>query len=277
MELTCDKRGVSPAISSVVITGALVILLLVAVNFANNNLESQISKNEFSAMKQIMQTIGLQVDDVAWISGRTQTIHYATRSGHVNFEPDVLNYTIFVDQGAGYVFLANYLTGVLLFNMPSTEYSLGNNHYELLSPSSDASFLKQSASAPITITYVIEKLPMTDGNYIRVVVAPSIRMLDSTIQTTVETENYFRFYLPNLSSGINNHQSTSITLTGKEVELKTEGDINAVKIQVSFPKTNLGFDKSFFNFDREIEEITAPDDSIIQFYTSNIEISLGTY
>jgi polysaccharide deacetylase 2 family uncharacterized protein YibQ len=67
-------------------TSSVVVLLLVSIVFANNFLGARMAENEYSAIKQFMQTIGLQVDDVAWTIGRTQTMRYASKYGAVNFE-----------------------------------------------------------------------------------------------------------------------------------------------------------------------------------------------
>jgi len=106
-----SRKAVSPAISTVILTSAIVVLLLVTIVFANNFLTSRMTENEFSTMKQFMQTVGLQVDDVAWIPGRTQTIRYASRFGHVTFVEGVLVYSVYINTGAGYVLLGNYTTG----------------------------------------------------------------------------------------------------------------------------------------------------------------------
>jgi len=272
-----NGRGVSPAISTVMLTSAIVVLLLVTIVFANNFLNAQMAENEFSAMEQFMQTVGLQIDDVAWIIGRTQTIRYASKFGQVSFEYGALNYTIYVDKGAGYDYnnpLASNRTGVLLFNMPISRYSLGNNYYESIFPS-DRSFLQKGTSAPVSHVYAIEELPMPDGSFIRVVVAPIIRMLNSTISMGETQNNYFKFYLPILSNGTSPHNSQSVTLTGKNVLVKTEGSVNAVKIRVSFPRIGEGFGSDFFNFDSEEEVVDVPDGSIIEFYTSEVSVSLG--
>jgi hypothetical protein len=42
---------------------------------------------------------------------------------------------------------------------------------------------------------------MNDGNYIRVVLAPSIRMLNSTITINGTQSDYFKFYLPIPNAG----------------------------------------------------------------------------
>jgi len=73
-------------------------MLLVTTTFANNYLQQRIAENEFDAAKQFMQTTGLQLDDVSWTIGRTQTIRYASTFGQVNFEAPTLNYTIFVND-----------------------------------------------------------------------------------------------------------------------------------------------------------------------------------
>jgi len=268
-----DERAVSPAISTVILTSAVVVLLLVTVTFGNNFLNARMAENEFSAMKQFMQTVGLQIDDVAWTIGRAQTIRYASRYGQVNFVNETLRYTVYVND----VYLANYSTGILLFNMPISQYSVSNNYSERIFPSSDSSFLQVGTSAPVSHVYVIEKLPMNDGNFIRVVVAPSIRMLNSTISTGGEPKNYFRFFLPVLSSGSHPRYSQSVTLAGSKVLAETEDSVNKVKIHVSFLKDGLGFDEDFFNFEIVDEEVDDLDGSIIEFYTGEVIVSLGLY
>jgi hypothetical protein len=270
-----NGRGVSPAISTVILTSAIIVLLLVTIVFANNFLNARLAENEFSAMEQFMQTVGLQIDDVAWIIGRTQTIRYASKFGQVSFESVALNYTVYVDKGGGdYAYSTSNRTGILLFNMPVSQYSLGNHYYESIFPS-DRSFLQKGTSAPVSHVYAIEELPMPDGSFIRVVVAPIIRMLNSTISMGGTTTNYFKFYLPILTNGTSPYHSQSVTLTGKNVLVKTEGGVNAVKICVSFPRIGEGFDENFFNFDAEEKVISFSQPSIIEFYTSEVSVSLG--
>jgi hypothetical protein len=272
-----DRKAVSPAISTVILTSAVIVLLLVTIVFANNFLDARLAENEFSAMEQFMQTVGLQIDDVAWIIGRTQTIRYASKFGQVSFENKTLVYTVYVDKpGQSDIYLANYSVGVLLFNMPIVKYSLGNNYYESIFPS-DRSFLQKGTSAPVSHVYATEKLPMRDGSFIRVVVTPTIRMLNSTISMGVNKNNYFKFYLPILSNGTSPYHSQSVTLTGKNVLVKTEGSVNAVKIRISFPKINSGFGSDFFNFDSQEKVVDVPDGSIIEFYTSEVSVSLGLH
>ena len=269
-----DRKALSPAISSVILTSAVVVLLLVTIVFANNFLSARMAENEFSATKQLMQTLGLQTDDVAWTIGRTQTTRYAGRFGVVNFESLALNYAVYVNDT---VVLGNYSTGVLLFNMPIDKYSMGNNYEERIIPSSDRSFLQVGTSAPVCHVFITEEVPMNDGNYIRVIVAPSIRMLNSTITNGGVVTNYFKFYLPVLKAGVSPRHSQSVSLAGSSVLVDTRGSVSKVKIHVSFQKASLGFDSQFFNFDSVDEEVDVPNGSIVQFYTGEVTVSLGLY
>ena len=265
-----DKRAISPAISTTILTSAVIVMLLVTTTFANNYLSQRIAENEFNAMKQFMQTIGLQLDDVSWTIGRTQTVRYASTYGQVNFESAALNYTVYVND----VPVASFSAGMLLFNMPTSKFNLGNGYSALIFPPS-RSFLQQGTSAPVSHVFVIEIVPMNDGNYIRIVVAPSMRMLNSTITTGGTTKNYYNFYFPILASGNNPRLSPTVTLQGTSVNVLTQGNVNKIKIHVGFPKASLGFDSSFFNFENLDEEVDVPSQSILQFYTSEVIVSLG--
>jgi hypothetical protein len=270
-----DRKAVSPAISTVILTSAVIVLLVVTIVFANNFLDARMAENEFSSMKQFMQTVGLQMDDVAWIIGRTQTVRYASKFGQVNFENEILVYSVYVNKtGQNNVYVGNYSVGILLFNMPVSKYSIGNDYYDSIFPS-DRSFLQKGTSAPVSHVYATEKLPMRDGSFIRVVVVPTIRMLNSTISMGVnENNNYFKFYLPILINGTSPYTSQSVTLTGKNVLVKTEGNVTAVKICVSFPRIGEGFGSDFFNFDSQEKVVDVPNGTI-EFYTSEVSVSLG--
>ena len=53
-----DKRAVSPAISTVILTGAGIVMILIAMSYANNILSMKMAENEYSTNKQFMQTTG---------------------------------------------------------------------------------------------------------------------------------------------------------------------------------------------------------------------------
>jgi hypothetical protein len=266
-----NGKAISPAISTVIITAAVVVMLLVTIVFANNYLQGRIAQNEFSAAEQFMQTTALQLDDVSWTIGRTQTIRYTSTFGQVNFQAPALNYTVFVNN----VPLASYITGVLFFNMPTNKYSVGNGYYQGVIPASNSSFLQQGTSAPVGHVFVVEIVPMKDGNYIRIVVAPSIRMLNSTISTGNSTTNYYNFYLPCLAPGASPHVSQTVTLQGYNVSVATTGSVSDVRIHVDFPQSIQGFDNNFFHFETQDVDVPVPAGSVLEFYTSEVIVSLG--
>jgi hypothetical protein len=138
----------------------------------------------------------------------------------------------------------------------------------------DNLFLLDGVSAPISHVYAIEKLPMNDGSFIRVVIAPSIRTLNSTITTDVQS-NYYKFYLPILVSGNSPGPSPSVKLVGSTISLKMENAVRKVKVQISFPQNSAGFDQAFFNFASLEQEVDVTDGSIMEFYTMSIAVSLG--
>jgi hypothetical protein len=264
-----DERGVSPAISTTILTCAVVVMLLVTITFANNYLNARIAENEFSAMKQFMQTIGLQIDDVAWIPGRTQTMRYASKYGSVKVQSPALNYSFYKDGSLN----ASFSVGVILFDMPVSAYSVGNNYFEQIFPSSK-SFLQQNASAPVSRLFVVEKLPMQDGSYVRIVIAPIIRQLSSIVNNIT----YIRLFLPILENGPSPQLSQSVTLTGRDVFHKTISNANNVTIGLSFPNGNgMGLTSDFFSFEKTSEAVNVTPGSVVEIYTGDVIVSLGVH
>ena len=82
-------------------TGAIIVLVLVAMSYAQNYLSYSMAQNDFSTNKQFMLTTGLQIDDVAWMMGRTQTITYTSTYGSLAvLSAQALNYTMEINEGS---------------------------------------------------------------------------------------------------------------------------------------------------------------------------------
>jgi len=269
--LGCVK-AVSPVVSTTILIGAVVVLVMVAVTFANTMLISRVAESEFSSMKQFMHTVGLQIDDVAWIIGRTQTVRYSSKYGHVDFVSNVLRYDIIVN---GELF-ANFTVGMILYNMPISKYSLGDGYYEAIYPS-DSSFLQEGTSAPVARTFVIERLVANASGYIRVAVVPCLRIVNSTIMTEGSVKNYVKLYVPQLAAGKMPKRSLSITLTGESLNILQRDNVNTLRINVTYLKPNQGFDRGFFNFKRDSETPSIPSNSMLQIYCSTVKASLGAH
>jgi hypothetical protein len=274
------KRGMSPVVSTVIMTGAMIAILSVALVFANNLLWSKVAEGDFDSSRQLMHSIGLQIDDVAWTMGRTETIRYATQYGDIEFEPSVLTYTVTVNGVP-----EQYETGMLMFNIPTSSYSISDDYWERIYPDPDESLTLTGTSAPISRVFAIERTPMPDGKYIRVVVAPSIRVLYSSINSSDNTY-YVRMYLPVLSAGESPRLAQSITLTGESVTAYTTNGISSISVSVSFPKEPSGdFDSAFFNFPEDSQILDIPTivtppsegyhDVVLELYLSEVSVGFG--
>jgi hypothetical protein len=281
-----DRRAVSPAISTVILTSAVIVMIMVVMLFSNSYLDTRMAENEFLSNKQFMLTAGLQVDDIAWTIGRTQTVRFSSRYGSVELANAVVNYTFEAWNGATWTPLGSWLTGIISFNMPVQAYTLGNGYNVCLYPSNRSFLQGPSASTPVTQVIVIEKLPMTEGNFTRIVAVPMMRMLNSTIYGT-PTQNYYKFYLPTLTSGTNQYLSQSVTLTGRSITKLAMTGVNQVRVNVTFPKAvSDGFDYTFFNFNNTIVNPQTPQGyytetyslatgSTVELYVATVAVSLG--
>ena len=252
-------------------------MILVAMSFANTFLDARMAENEFSTNKQFMLTTGLQIDDIAWTIGRTQTVRYSSRFGNMKFQSSAVNYTFEVDTGSGWQVLFSNATGMILFNIPVSTYSITNNYFERIMPSSNGSFLQQGPSAPVSQVFCVEKLPMIEGNYTRIVAVSSIRMLNSTIAgpAAPTSTNYFKFYLPTLEPGTHLYRSQSITMTDNDITKIVRSGVNQVRINLTLPHAGSGFDSSFFNFEHDSEIIDLHNGSVVEFYIGKVLVTLG--
>jgi hypothetical protein len=252
-------------------------MILVAMGFANNFLDARMAENEFSTNKQFMLTTGLQIDDIAWTIGRTQTVRYSSQYGNMKFVSSAVNYTFEVYTGETWVPVFSNVTGMILFNIPVSIYSITNNYFERIMPASNGSFLQEGPSAPVSQVFCVEKLPMNEGNYTRIVVVPSVRMLTSTMTGPhgPSSTNYYKFYLPTLEPGNHLYRSQSITMTGSDIIKIARSDVSQVRISVTFPNDDSGFDDDFFNFDHLSETITLSPDSVVEFYAGKVIATIG--
>ena len=268
-----DRRdkAVSPAISTVILTSIIIVLMIVALAFANNLLASKIAESDFNSAKQFMHTIGLQVDDVAWTIGRTETVRYSSRYGQMQLLPQALKYTIqYQNESGGPYPLVSYEVGILLFNIPVSQYSLPDDYYEQIFPSSNA-FIQTGASAPVARVFAVEWLQ--SGSFVRVVVAPCIRLLNSP---DGYSPFYVRLYLPLLTLGSPPGSAQSVTLTGSSVNATTINHVTSIDVTVSFPRS--GFDNSFFHFSNVYETIVPQgENSVFEFYVAMVTASLGVH
>lgn len=279
-----NKSATSPAISTVILMASAVVMIMVAMTYANNILSLKMAENEYNTNKQFMQTTGQQIDDIAWTIGRAQTVSYSIKYGNVEFQEVALDYTFQVHTSTGgwKTLSLSGETGIILYKMPVGSYSLGNNYFARAPITANTSFLLPDSSAPISQVICEQKSSMSGGSYNRIALVPTMRVLTSTVTSTTGSTNYFKFYLPDLKNGTNLYRSQSITLTGEGISKVTQDHVDQVIISVSFPQAaSLGFDSSFFNFKSNtitLNSASTPKltpDSVVEFYVGNVKVTIG--
>ncbi|MEM0313874.1 MAG: hypothetical protein QXQ41_04935 [Candidatus Bathyarchaeia archaeon] len=287
-----DRKAASPTVSTVIITGAIVTLLLTVTIYTYDFLDQRIAENEFATMKQFMQNTALQIDDVAWIPGKTQTIRYASRAGHLAVLDNVIHFTVKVDS----VELASVNSAAIMFNIPISKFTLGNNYYEQIFPQPSPSgsvLLYEGVSATTGRVFVVEKIPMDDGNYLRIVAVPSIRYLISTLPSASGGQVVrIRVFLPTLKAASNHPmRSQSMTLSSINLLVNTTRVNGEIEFEISFPQASRGFDSKFFfnaaNASEPFKETLKIDDIVpdqsnvreimVEFYVGEVLCTLGLH
>ena len=270
-----DRRAVSPAISSVILTAAVVVLILVAMNFAMNLRESKVVENEFASVRQFMQTAAVQVDDIAWVPWRAQTFRYSRGYGSMNFMPNMLNFAIYYRNASGEYPLGSYTSGVLAFNMPISKYNMYDGYFELIYPTDSSMancLIFRGATAPVARVYAIEKL--STGSFVRLVMNPCIRLVDAN----VSGKKQYRLYLPILYESGSRGNNPTVTFTSTQVFSNVK---EATRIRVIVTALSQAYGASFFvksplGADKIIdEEIDLGGSSTVVFYFSRVEVALG--
>jgi hypothetical protein len=265
-----DNHGASPAFSTLILTAAIIVMVLIAMSYANNILNSKAAQNEFSTNEQFMQTAGQQIDDIAWTIGRTQTISYNSRFGQLKLEPAVVTYTVEVHVGSQWQTLPiGIQTGVILYNMPIGSYNMIDGYFQRLPAYANNSIFQAGSAAPVTQVFAVEKLSMPQGNYLRVAVVPSMRVLDSA------STNCYKLYLPTLSNGTSHYYTQSLTLTGDGIQKVVKSGVDQIRVTATFPKAAQGFDASFFKFRSVSETYATSPNSLVELYVGDVSVKIG--
>jgi hypothetical protein len=158
-----------------------------------------------------------------------------------------------------------------MFSIPVYDYTVANNYFEEIFPSSQ-DLLQNGTSAPVCRAFAIEKIPMQDGSYIRVVVVPIVRQLN----TVISAVSYDSFYLPIFNTGSSPELAQSVTLTGLNVYYGISSNVHNVTISITFPNPAMGLTPSFFNFDTTSQTvILGSNPSVVEIYGGNLTVSLG--
>ncbi|MCW3999273.1 MAG: hypothetical protein NWE93_03445 [Candidatus Bathyarchaeota archaeon] len=263
-----------------ILTAGVIVMILVAMSYAGNIMNYKLAQNEFGQTKQFMQTTAQQLDDIAWTIGRTQTVTYSSRFGALQYKPQVLTYTVSVrSNGVWDNQSLSVQSGILLYNLPVSSYSMEDNYFERVPYTASGAFLLFGSSMPVAQVFCIEKLSMNDGSYLRVALVPTMRVLSAT---GANGQNYLKFYLPNLAEASRSHGSQALTLTGDGISKMTRSGVDCVVLTVTYPQAaSLGFNREFFNFDSSsiiLDSSSTPavtSNSVVEIYVGNVQMTIG--
>jgi hypothetical protein len=229
---------------------------------------------------------------VAWTIGRTETVDYTAKYGQVAFEKENLtggieklteglDYAIEIYNGNSWQTVFNSTTGVIVFNMPVSDYNIGNNCFSRIIPVDSGSFLQWNASAPVCQIFTRQVAPMNDGSFSRIVAVPTVRALNSTLNTANGNLNCYTFYLPLLNDTSNPYLSQSVTLIGANLtnlNYLTPNGVNNCQVRIdatAIDNTSTGFNNAFFNFPSTSETTSIPSNSMIEIYIGTVDVSIG--
>ncbi len=89
-----NRRGVSPAVSTVIITAASVVVVLVAGNFALQVLQSQRAVAEFDTVQKSILAFDDAVRDIAWDQSGSRSIRFTNSYGNLRLIPNDKTFNI---------------------------------------------------------------------------------------------------------------------------------------------------------------------------------------
>ncbi len=121
-----NRRGVSPAISTVVITAATVVMVLVSGSYALQLLERQRASTEFDVAVKSILTFDDAVRDIAWDRGGSRSVRFTTNYGALHLLQQNKSVNI---RALEYSAVNQDLsTGVVRYSIPTSYLTFGNGY-----------------------------------------------------------------------------------------------------------------------------------------------------
>ena len=113
-----NRRGVSPAVSTVIITAASVVLVLVAANYALQVLQSQRAVAEFDTVQNSILAFDDAVRDIAWDRSGSRSIRFTNSYGNMRLIANgrTINITA---SGLNGAFSDEFTTATVKYQMPT--------------------------------------------------------------------------------------------------------------------------------------------------------------
>lgn len=288
------RRGVSPLISSLLIMVTTMLALSITLGYTQSTLTRKNGETDFESAKSFMKNLGLQVDDVAWVKGRVDTVHFTSQYGQIEYLPGALTYTIEFYDKSGTFIDRNVTSGdIFMYNMPVDKYYLEEGYYQPVINEGSENLVLRGAKAPVTRVFAAQSTTVGDAEYLRVVLVPAIRYqaYNMTVMSgdppTPTTARYVRLYLPKLQPGYSSDMPKSIVLTGVDIGTEIHRGVGRIDVTLEFPLSDSFYDNDFFRFTagttvveqgplRVKQTITLTNEANVELYVGLVKLDYGS-
>ncbi len=250
--------------------------LSVTLGYTQSTLTRKNGETDFESAKNFMRNLGLQVDDVAWVKGRVDTVHFTSQYGQLEYLPGAVTYTIdFYDASNAHIgstIIAD--CDIFMYNMPVEKYYLEEGYYQTLISEGDDNLILTGVNAPVTRVFATQSSIVGNNQYLRIALVPAIRYQSYNV-TYGATTRYIRLYVPKLQSGYSSNQPKSVVLTGLDINTEIRQGVRKIVVSVDFPLLGQNYDNNFFKFQPPGETILLTANTNVELYTGIVRLDYG--
>ena len=270
-----NRRAVSPLISTLLIMAITMLALSVTLGYTQATLTRKNGETDFESAKSFMKNLCLQVDDVAWVRGRVDTVHFTAQYGQLEYLEDGVQYKIdFYDSFNTLVNTTTLTSDVFLYNMPVEKYYLDETYYEPLIKEGSNNLFLSGPNAPVARVFGIQSSIAGDSQFLRIALVPALRWTSYEV-TGSSTTHYVRVYYPDLQRGYSSDLPKSIVLTGIDVTTGIHNNISRIDVAVTFPQFEKNYDNNFFKFNEVTTSLTLSAESQVEMYSGQVRLDYG--
>ncbi len=278
------RKGDSTVVATVLLMGVTLFAMSLTLSFVQANMARREGESEFTLAKTFMKNIGLGIDDVAWHTGQMNTIQYSSENAEIHLREGLIHYKIEYLNGTDPNWheipeISDTYFSVLLYDIPTTRYSLDNTYFEEILPASMTAIVQNQTSAPIVRVFSLQTPPRTNENYyISIAIAPLIRSAPFNITTgtgaSMTTSKYLKLYLVNVTQGaLTTANPRYISLTGGDIKTRVIPNVKSIRVTVIFPQEAMGYNSAFFNFPETTQVIDfSPSRAEVELYLGSVQV-----
>ena len=269
-----SRRAVSPLISTLLIMVMTMLALSVTLGYTQATLTRKNGETDFESAKNFMRNLALQVDDVAWVKGRVDTVHFTSQYGQIEYLSDAVQYRIDFYDGSNRLVGSNVTDcDVFMYNMPTEKYYLEEGYYEPLIIEGSNNIIAIGTNAPVTRVFAAQSSTVGDAQFLRIVLVPALRCQTYNVTSNDITTRYVRIYLPKLQPGYSSSLPKSVVLTGLDIKTEIHEAVRRIDVSLVFPMDAKYYDNNFFQF--KVGDAPAVTQSISLTGDSNAELYIG--